>query len=290
MNQPFVNQQFVNLPLEMHIPVVYSQQQAGEIIHNENLSQQQIIRCFENGAVWLESHNSKPVRLYDDKTVLTKGQHLHLYCNQSTLAPCPYQPELVGDFTDFSIWDKPSGMLSQGSKWGDHWTLHRWIKQHPWPARSSFITHRLDRFTQGLMIVSHTESINRHFHRLFESRDIHKTYRAIVSGLMQPGEYITIDSPIDGKKAETTVHVLAHRADPDLSLLEIKPISGRKHQLRIHLAEIGHPVVNDRQFGAPPFEGDLMLQASELDFNQPTEQNRLQIKLATEKLLTLKIT
>lgn len=279
----------LELPVELHKQVIYSHQTAMEMIANSDiLSEQQITQCFDNGSVWLQE-SGKPARIYDAKIVLKPGQMLHCYCNQSTLSPCPYKPELVKDFEDFSIWDKPSGMLSQGSKWGDHWTLHRWVKQNIWPERETFITHRLDRFTQGLMIVAHQKTINWQFHRLFEGREIHKTYRAIVSGLMAEGEDRTINTLVEEKLAETQIHVIGQQLDSQQSLLEIKPTTGRKHQIRIQLAELGHPVVNDRQYGLPPFEGDLMLQASGLEFNHPVTSERLCIELSNDRLLSFKI-
>ena len=274
-----------NLPVELHIPVIYNRQKAMELLgHSEQLTPQQVIQCFDNGAVWLES-TGKPQRLYDAEKILKSGQKIHLYCNQTTLQPCPFNAELVEDFTHFSIWNKPSGMLSQGSKWGDHWALYRWIKQNVWPDRDSYITHRLDRYTSGLIIVAHNKTTNQQFHRQFEMRQIHKTYRAIVSGLMPPNQQLTVDSKIGHKNARSQIQVIEQQASTGQSLVVIKPETGRKHQIRIHLAETGHPVINDRNYGTPPFSGDLMLQASELEFSAPGENKNIHIGLQPDKLL-----
>ena len=93
----------------------------------EELTNEEIRRCFLHGAVWLETVG-KPQKIYDSSMPLQAGNTVHLYCNTTTLADCPFQPQLVHDFIEYSIWFKPSGMLSQGSKWGDHWTLYRWIQ------------------------------------------------------------------------------------------------------------------------------------------------------------------
>ena len=272
--------------LEQHCPVIYKGQKAIELLqNNETLTDEQLIRCFDNGAVWLQQAG-KPQRIHDPQTPVTPGDRVHLYCNQTTLAPCPFKPALIHDFGDFSIWNKPSGMLSQGSKWGDHWALYRWVQQNHWPQRDCLISHRLDRFTNGLMIVAHSDDANKKFHRLFEERLIHKTYRAIVNGSMNPGEKITLDSPVDGKKASTRLEVLQQHPRDALSLLELKPETGRKHQIRIHLAESGHPVINDRQYASPPFSGDLMLQAGGLRFNHPIDNSVVDITLPTEALLS----
>lgn len=274
-------------PLEIHRQVVYGSQSAFDLLDtNIELSSTQLEQCFNHGAVWLET-KGKPTRLYHGETILSPGSKLHLYCNPSTLSPCPYSADLVDDQSGFSIWNKPSGMLCQGSKWGDHWTIQRWIKQHVWPQRECLITHRLDRFTEGLIIVAHNDSINRQFHRLFETRAIHKTYRAIVSGEMSIEQDLVIDSPIQDKSARTHIRVLERQAEPAFTLLEIRPETGRKHQIRIHLAETGHPVVNDRAYGQEPFTGDLMLQASGLDFKHPTQHKSIHFEINTEKLLTI---
>jgi tRNA pseudouridine32 synthase/23S rRNA pseudouridine746 synthase len=275
------------LPVEIHKPVIYGQQSAFELLSTGNaLSAEQLNDCFKNGAVWLET-SGKPKRLYDPGKPLKRGHKIHLYCNHSTLSACPYEAELIEDLDSFSIWNKPSGMLSQGSKWGEHWTLQHWIQQHRFQDRECYITHRLDRFTEGLMIVAHVAAINRQFHRLFEQKKIHKTYRAIVSGLLQSPDEIIINSPIQDKPAQSIVRIIAQNSSQNQTLLEIKPESGRKHQIRIHLADMGYPVLYDRQFGHPPFDGDMKLQASKIEFDHPVDQNLLRFSLPQKDLLSL---
>ena len=274
-------------PLELHKTALYKNQGALDLLdQGSELSREQLQQCFDNGSVWLES-STRPKRLRDSAAIIQPGQQLHLYCNDFTLTPCPFTPELIQDFGAFSIWNKPSGMLSQGSKWGDHWALYRWVEQQFWPDRQCFISHRLDRYTSGLIIVAHESKINKAFHQLFAERAIHKTYRAIVRGAMQPGESRTLDEAIDGKPALSQIIVLESDREKDLSLLEIHPESGRKHQIRIHLAGIDHPVLNDRNYGAPPHHGDLMLQACALEFTSPVSQQDIRIQLDEAQLLCL---
>lgn len=272
--------------IELHRQVIYKNQQAIDLLDSdEELTREQITSCFENGSVWLETAG-KPQRLYESLTLLKPGHKIHCYCNSTTLSNCPFEAELVADFTDFSIWNKPSGMLCQGSKWGDHWALYRWIKQNYWPERESFITHRLDRFTSGLVIVAHTATVNKQFHRLFENRLIKKTYRAIVSGLMTQDQHLVLDTKIEQKNAQSLVQVIDLQTSSKQSLVTIKPQTGRKHQIRIHLAEIGHPIINDRNYGKPPFDGDLRLQANALEFTNPVNNEKIQVSLQPDKLLS----
>jgi tRNA pseudouridine32 synthase / 23S rRNA pseudouridine746 synthase len=276
----------MKLPLELHLEVKQGCRALTLLQQHSELSTDTIKTCFENGAVWLQTSTANPNREHQPECLLKAGQQIHLYCNQSTLDPCPYRPELIEEFESFSIWNKPSGMFSQGSKWGDHWTLYRWIEQQFWPARKCFITHRLDRYTQGLMIVAHSDECNQRFHRLFEQRQIKKTYHALVKGLIERESAFDINSDVQGKPALTQVRVLARNEQAQLTLIEAQPETGRKHQIRIHLASIGHPIVNDRQYGVAPHLGDLQLQASGLQFAHPYTRQELQIKLQQKALLS----
>jgi len=274
------------ISLQLHKTALYKNMQAVDCFSSGELTADQIDQCFDNGAVWLES-NAKPQRLRDTTQRLRRGNKLHLYCNDTTLQACPFTPELVQDFGAFSIWNKPTGMLSQGSKWGDHWALYRWIEQHYWADRQSYITHRLDRYTSGLMVVAHDAGVNRAFHRMFEQRQIAKTYRAIVHGEISRPDVFIIEEAIDGKPARSRVQRIDHNTNLDRTLVEIHPQDGRKHQIRRHLASIRHPVLNDRQYGIAPHDGDLMLQASALAFCSPLDASQINLQLSPDQMLQL---
>ncbi len=252
----------------------------------DKLEYKHILQCINNGAAWL-SHKGKTKRIFNPDTIIQPQQTLHIYCNEFTLKECPFKATLIKDLGDFSVWYKPSGMLSQGSKYGTHWSIHRWIEQHIFTDRSCFITHRLDRFTQGLMLVAHNKTCNFKLHRLFESRTIQKTYRAIVKGLFPVGECVEINSQINKQDAQSTVTGLAQDTQNNQSLLSITPKTGRKHQVRRHLSYIGHSVVNDRQYGETPYTGDLMLQAAELKFKHPDTNENLHFIIPDNTLIQL---
>ncbi len=255
------------LPIEIHRPVTWPGQNALQCLSPGcPLDEDALRACFTHGAVWWQT-GGKPKRLRDPQQAVKPGHRLHLYCNPSTLAPCPFRPVLVTDFGRYSAWDKPAGMFSQGSKWGDHWTLQRWVKMHVWPDREALSVHRLDRYTRGLMLVAHDAEANAALHRLFEQGRVAKTYHARVRGGMKPGEERRIDAPIDGRAAESWLRVLD--SDGQTSRVEIHPETGRKHQIRRHLAGIGHPVLNDRAYGTALHDGDLALQAVQLTFDDP---------------------
>ncbi len=275
--------------IELHRPVTWPGQNALQCLQPGNpLNEDELLRCFEHGAVWWQT-SGKPRRLRNPGQIVKPGHQLHLYCNQSTLEPCPHRPEPVADFGRYSVWDKPSGMFSQGSKWGDHWTLQRWVQMHHWPERDCLTVHRLDRHTRGLMLLAHDAEANAALHRLFEQGRVRKTYRAEVRGAMEPGTTLTCDEPIDGRAARTRIRVLT--SDGATSLVEAQPETGRKHQIRRHLAHLGHPVVNDRLYGEPPHQGDLRLEAVALEFEDPFDSSarciRIDLNPAGEPLISI---
>ena len=181
---------------------------------------------------------------------MSVGDELHFYFNSAVLsAPVP-QALLIKDLVDYSVWYKPYGMLSQGSKWSDHCTIARFAQLNLPNERPALIVHRLDRAATGLILVAHSKKSSRALSNMFEHHQLEKIYQIIVHGdhnkRPQP-EIITSD--VDGKSARSTFTCLAYDDVTDRSLIKVKIDSGRKHQIRIHAASIGMPVVGDRLHG-----------------------------------------
>jgi len=126
------------------------------------------------------------------------------------------------------------------------------------------IVHRLDKDTSGLMVVAKNDRAQRALQRQLKDRDVRKTYLALVRGVPAPREG-TIAAPIgrhpknrkkmavvaDGREATTRYRVREEIAGGQYSLLEVEPVTGRTHQIRVHLAAVGHPVVGDATYGRP---------------------------------------
>jgi tRNA pseudouridine32 synthase/23S rRNA pseudouridine746 synthase len=140
----------------------------------------------------------------------------------------------------------------------------------------AYLVHRLDRETSGVMVFARTADSHRRLSQQFESRAVTKRYVALVSGQMDTwtGE---IAEPLrefgsgrvgvdpNGKSAVTGWQVRERLSDNDL--LDVSPITGRRHQIRVHLYSIGHPILGDSRYGDDrPIGGAprLMLHASEL--------------------------
>lgn len=221
------------------------------------------------------AHTSKKIqRLRRAKKVLQQGDTLHLYYDENILAEQPPVPELIADEGAYSVWYKPYGLRSQGSKWSDHCTLHRWVETHLEPQRPAFVVHRLDRAATGLMIIAHKKSTTVEFSRMFAKREIEKRYRVVVHGQFpETPEPFGMNQELDGRAAVSHATLLEYDAQKDRSLLDVHIETGRKHQIRRHLAEAGFPVVGDRMYGnASETEGNtenLQLSAWFLSFNRP---------------------
>ncbi len=249
---------------------------------------------MQKGAVWLTRGKSTQ-RLRRASKKLLIGQTLHLYYDAHVLAQTDFSAYLIADENDYSVWYKPSGMLSQGSKFGDHSAIYRWAETHLLPQRNAFLVHRLDRATSGLILIAHSKKAATALSNLFKERDIEKYYTALVHGipLLPKNPAQTIEAPLDGKKAITRILSIAPASEmaatknadrtldiKKISQLDIQLLTGRKHQIRQHLSGIGHPIVGDRLYGKGQEDNvDLCLKAYKIIFISPFDQQKKHYEL-----------
>jgi len=268
-------------PKEFHLPITASEITAIDCLAQASgLSKQRLKQIMQKGCVWLEQHSARGEekqfiqRLRRAKRVLKIGETLHFYYDEAVLQEKPAEATLVSDEGAYSIWHKPAGMRSQGSKWGDHCTLYRWSEQHLSPERPAFIVHRLDRAASGLMLLGHKKQVTAQLTRMFAKRQVEKRYQVKVEGdfssSFADGETTkSIRTNIDQKSACSHVKLLSYDKSSDESLVEVQIETGRKHQIRVHLASVGFPVVGDRLHGSGKNQKDLQLAAVELKFQCP---------------------
>jgi len=269
---------------ELHLTVDLEISAVELIAQHCELSNTQIKSVMHKGAVWLTSGH-KTQRLRRAKKPLSHGQTLHLYYNEDALSDDFIKPLLIEDCGDYSVWHKPCGMMSQGSKWGDHSTIARYAEMTLVPQRAAFIVHRLDRATQGLILVAHTKRAVVKLTQLFEQRSITKKYQAVVSG--QFPETMEFTGDIDQRSAYTKVQCLMVDESRNISLLDVNIGSGRKHQIRRHLSDAGWPIVGDRLYGSAnnATEQDLQLCAYYLAFDCPIGQVAKQLTITPQLML-----
>jgi len=197
-------------------------------------------------------------------------------------------PELIHRDGALLVANKPAGMLAVPGRGADKQDCLSARIQKKYP--DALIVHRLDMATSGLIVFARGEEIQRKLSRLFHDRKVRKRYVAVVEGrLDEAGE---IDLPLmadwpnrpkqkvghaEGKHSLTRYRVLAYYAEADTSRVELEPVTGRTHQLRVHLAAIGHPIVGDALYGGRAAER-LMLHASALSFVHPLSGQLLELR------------
>ena len=236
-----------------------------------DLTREVLLEAADKGAVWLQrpvgKKYRKPVRIRTFDQVTETDRILVNYA-PDVLAMTPATPVLIADEKNYSIWDKPAGLLSQGSKWSDHCTITSQVEKIH--KKKALLVHRLDRAARGLIVIAHTKNAVVALTELFASRKIDKTYQAIVKGVYKATPPVLIESPIDGKSAHTEIVRARSIPESGRTELTITIKTGRKHQIRSHLAEHGFPVVGDRLFdSSEEHHEDLQLLASELRFVCP---------------------
>ena len=273
---------------EYHIKVIYEHSRPAELLANAaGLSITFMKQAMQKGAVWI-TDNKGTRRLRRQSKKPLSGSELHFYYNDSVLNEKVEDAILISDEKDYSVWFKPSGMLSQGSKWGDHTTITRFVENYFEFQRPVFLVHRLDKAASGLILVSHKKTTTKALATLFAERKIYKRYRVIVKGKFPQQAEIVISNQLDDREALSRVKLIEYSSLLNQTLLEVVIETGRKHQIRRHLAEFGYPVVGDRLYGVKDqmeLKGslpDLQLCSVYLAFKCPLTENEKVFELSAD--------
>jgi tRNA pseudouridine32 synthase/23S rRNA pseudouridine746 synthase len=205
-----------------------------------------------------------------------------------------YQPKglpVLYEDRDIIVVEKPSGLLSIGTDRDKSRTVHTILNEYvrkgdPRSRNRVYIVHRLDRETSGILILAKSEAAKIFLQGHWQETD--KRYLTVVYGSLTPktgtiSSYLAENSaftvystpdPTRGKLSHTEYTVL--KESRGLSLLEIHLLTGRKHQIRVHLSEKGHPVVGDKRYGkGNDAYGTLALHARSISFTHPVSGKRL---------------
>ena len=196
----------------------------------------------------------------------------------------PMEPylDVVYQDDDVLVLNKPSGLLSVPGRKEEHKDSLQLRAQEQFPAAT--IVHRLDMDTSGLMVMALNKPSHVSLSRQFELRKIEKKYIARVYGHLEKDNGV-VDAPlicdwpnrpkqmvdfVNGKKALTHWSLIQQEAQT--SLLALKPVTGRSHQLRVHMLHIGHPIVGDQLYAhadALYCSDRLELHSQNLKFSHP---------------------
>lgn len=194
------------------------------------------------------------------------------------------------------VLNKPSGMLSVPGRGPD--------KQDCLSTRvqtvfdDALVVHRLDMATSGLLVMARGAAAQRHLNDAFAHRTVHKRYEAWVFGelITADGAWQVIDLPIivdwpnrplrvidvqRGQPSVTRLRSTRYDAIRRCTRVELEPVTGRSHQLRVHLQAVGHPIVGDALYAPPPvaaMAARLQLHASTLAFPHPVSGDAIQFK------------
>lgn len=245
------------------------------------LSRSYISRLIDSNKILL---NNKPQKAgYKLKT----GDIVNLDFDQNELEKIEsIELPIIYENEDIIVIDKPAGVISHSR--GKYWYepsvasfMREYTKQD---GDRPGIVHRLDRATSGVMICAKNPTVLSFLQKQFSERKVIKHYCAVIKGTLRPPEAI-IDVPLsrnpnkpttfmpspEGKSAQTKYSI--SKTSDNYSLVSLSPITGRTHQLRVHLMYLNHPIVGDELYGGEK-ANRLMLHSDELTITIPGGEKR----------------
>ena len=259
------------------------------------LSRTQAQRLIGEGRVDVNGIPGKPsLKVFAGDRIVVNVPAAHT----SDLTPEDIPVRIVYEDDDLLVVDKPAGLTVHPAPGHPTHTLVNAVLSHlPGLPETGDrlrpgVVHRLDKDTSGLIIIAKNSRAHLNLSDQFRQRSVGKTYLALVEGKLEPPDGV-IEAPIGrdrshrermavvdeehGRAARTGYHVVRHVGGH--SLLEVKPETGRTHQIRVHLAAIGHPVAGDRVYGAKAsgFPRQF-LHAHRLAFNLPSNGRRVEFE------------
>lgn len=199
------------------------------------------------------------------------------------------QAELTVLYVDDAllVLNKPAGLLSVPGRGEDKQDCLSARAQQLYP--DALVVHRLDMSTSGVMIMARGALAQRALNDAFASRSTHKRYIAVVDGHLPtasqvwgvidlpilvdwPNRPLRMIDPVNGKPSVTRWRVLSHNTSDNTTRVELEPITGRSHQLRVHLMALGHAIIGDALYSCPRVQSmakRLLLHAHTLELNHP---------------------
>ena len=212
----------------------------------------------------------------------------------------PADVQAVHEDADLLVLQKPAGLLCVPGRGPDKQDCLSARAQQHWPG--ALIVHRLDQATSGLVLMARHIDAQRSLSHAFAERQVHKRYQAVVWGLLaaQEGAWNEINLPIaadwerrplriidqtHGRPSLTRWRLLGHHPANGTSRIELEPVTGRTHQLRVHMATIGHPILGDALYAPAEVQTlapRLLLHASHLAFAHPSTGDAVALEWAAD--------
>ncbi|MBL7064493.1 MAG: RluA family pseudouridine synthase [Anaerolineae bacterium] len=264
-------------------------------VHVPDLSRATAQRLIKTGAVTVNGRLSKPsyrVQVGDEVVVRAPAEV------PASVVPEHIPLDIIYEDDALLVVDKPAGMVVHPAYGHASGTLVNAVLAYcpqvadvGGPSRAG-VVHRLDKDTSGLILVAKDEEVRAALQRQFKRRQVAKTYLALVEGQVQPREGV-IEAPVgrdkrqrkkmavvrSGRDARTLYRAIERFANH--TLLEVRPHTGRTHQVRVHLAWLGYPVVGDVVYGRRRqrlLQGRHFLHAARLRFIHPTTKEEVEFE------------
>jgi len=254
------------------------------------LSVRAIRRALDAGACRVNGH----IETFGSRK-LQRGEIVEFFIPAQHQRDHDFDPRrLLYDADGVIAYDKPPGLPVTPDDAGRKWNLEALIKAHF--GGLVIAVHRLDADTSGTVLFARTQQVARHLENAFREHLVKKTYLALVRGHpRESGEYRSYLVKQKSQKGQErwasgrgsnareaiTTWKVQERVSTFASLVEVKPKTGRYHQIRIHFSEMGHPIYGDRQYGDrqdPIHVTRHLLHASEAEFPHPSGSGSITLK------------
>jgi len=254
------------------------------LARESGLAKGRVKDAMNKGAVWLSRRGrGGRERLRRATATLRPGDSIALYYDAAVLAQRPPSADCVLDREAYSVWDKPAGLLTQGTRYGDHCALLRQVERSGASGREVYLIHRLDREARGLVLIAHQRAAAAALSKQWQARSVEKHYWVQVLGALgeRLGEAGEINLSLDGKPATTAYRSLGYDAAANVTTVDVTMRTGRRHQIRRHFAGVGFPVMGDPRYGRGNKNREgLRLIATALRFRCPLRGDDVQVALA----------